>query len=559
MMKQIKYFSILFLGFFLLGACDNFLDPEPDGRKDEKLVFSEYTYALGFFANIYNDLPAGFHSVDGALEACMTDDAEHTDKLASVQSYNDGSWNKQSFTDAWLYTKYYASLRKLAIFQENVDDAKFIDPNTLNRSPGLNAVYQERFKAESFFLRAFFYFELVKRFCCVGIVPEKRLEINDELNLKRNTFDECVDYIVSNCDLAAASLPLRDEESTWIGHATKASALALKSRVLLYAASPLNNPSNDVDKWIKATKAAKAVMDLPGYGLLTGNKIKTSGMFEIWSDFYNQEVLFAMPYFVNNDLEFNNFPVGFQKGKGLTNPTQNLVDAFETINGENISLSSQYNAQKPYENRDPRFSYFIGHNGSVYNDREIETFIGGLDGLNKDQNSTKTGYYMRKFMNVDANLAKNTQSARHQWIHFRYAEILLNYAEAMNEAYGPTNTAESLSETALDAINQIRTRVEMPNLSSALSKDQMRERIQNERRIELCFEGHRAWDVRRWKKGELFSTPIKGMRITSDGSTLYYEVFDVEQRVFDVSKMYLMPIPQSEILKSDALEQNPNW
>lgn len=557
-MKQFKY-TIILLGLLTLGACNNFLDPEPDGHKDEDLVFSEYTYALGLFANIYGDLPTGFHSVGGAMEACMTDDAEHTDQLASVQNYNNGSWDKQNFTDSWLYSKYYGSLRKLAVFLENVDRAKFIDPNTYNRSPELNAVYQERFKAESYFLRAFFYFELVKRFGGVPIVPEQPLQVTDELNLPRNTFDECVEYIVSNCDLAAASLPLKDEETSWIGHATKASALALKSRVLLYAASPLNNPANETQKWIEAAKAAKAVIDLPGYGLITGDVIKKTGMFEIWNDFYNQEVLFAMPYFANNDLEFRNFPVGFQKGQGQTNPTQNLVDAFETSSGDPISKSSQYDAQDPYENRDPRLSYFIGFNGSVYNDRPIETFIGGLDGLNKDQNSTKTGYYMRKFMNVDADLKKNTKSTRHQWIHFRYAEMLLNYAEAMNEAYGPSNTGDGLSKTALEAINQIRNRASMPDLSSGLSKDEFREKVQNERRVELCFEGHRAWDIRRWKKGDLFNSPIKGMRITQNGSSYNYETFTVEQRVFDPSKMYLMPIPQSEILKADALEQNPNW
>jgi len=559
MKLQLKYLIILFLGLIVLGACNNFLDPEPDGRRDEKLVFTEYTYALGFFANIYGDLPTGFHPIDGAMEACLTDEAEHSDQMSSIQSYNNGSWNKQSFTDSWLWAKYYASLRKIAVFLDNVDDAKFVDPNTFNRSPELNGVYQERFKAESYFLRAFFYFELVKRFGGVPLVPEKRLQITDELNLPRNTFDECVAYIVENCDLAAQSLPVKDEESLWIGHATRASALALKSRVLLYAASPLNNPSNDTEKWISAAKAAKAVLDLPGYGLISGDVIKTSGMFEIWNNFYNQEVLFAMPYFNNNDLEFKNFPVGFQKGKGLTNPTQNLVDAFETSNGEPINQSAQYNAQDPYNNRDPRLSYFIGYNGSVYNTRPIETYIGGLDGLNKDQNSTKTGYYLRKFLNMNANLAKNTQVARHQWIHFRYAGILLNYAEAMNEAYGPSGSGNGLSENSLDAINQIRTRVGMSELNSGLNKDQLRERIQNERRVELCFEGHRAWDVRRWKKGEQFNEPIKGMRITSDDTNFNYEVFNVEQRVFDASKMYLMPIPQGEILKSDKLEQNPNW
>lgn len=558
-MKTLRYLSLILSGLFILVSCEDFLDPEPDGRKDETLVFSDYNYALGFFANIYSDLPAGFHSNTGAMEACMTDDAEHTEQLSPIQSYNDGSWNDQGFPDAWLYAKYYGSLRKLAVFLDNVDNAKFADPNTINRSPGINAIYQERFKAESFFLRAFFYFELVKRFGGVPIVPESRLQITDNLNLPRNTFDECVEYIVQNCDLAAASLPVKDVESQWIGHATKAAALALKSRILLYAASPLNNADGNTEKWIRAAEAAQEVLNLPGYGLITGDAIQSTEMFEIWTNFYNKEVLFAMPYFTNNNLEINNFPVGFQKGRGQTNPTHNLVDAFETSNGEPISESAEYDAQNPYENRDPRLGYFIGHNGSVYNDRAIETYIGGKDGLNKDAKSTKTGYYLRKFLNVDANLAENTQSTRHQWIHFRYAEILLNYAEAMNEAYGPAGTGSGLSKTSLVAINEIRSRVGMPDLSSSLSKDQLRERIQNERRVELCFEGHRAWDVRRWKQGELFNSPLKGMRITVNGAVLTYEAFNVENRIFDVSKMYLMPIPQHEILKSSALEQNPNW
>lgn len=563
-MQKVIFIVGLILIVFTTVSCEDFLDPEPDGRRTEEQIFQNYNYAIGYLANIYNDLPGGFHSIDGAMEACMTDDAEHSSVYSGVQQYNNGSWNPTSFPDAYLYSKYYAALRKLSIFIENVDTARFIEPNTYNRSPELNELYQKRYKAESYFLRAFFYFELVKRFGGVPIIPEHRLDLSDNLNRSRRSFDECVDYITTNCDLAAAILPETDSIAELIGHANKASALALKSRTLLYAASPLHNPNGDVAKWEAAALAASEVLKLPHYGLLTGD-FNTTLMLDVWSEFYNKEVLFAMPYSVNNNFEYQNFPVGFAGGNGLTNPTQDLVDAFEMGNGIPIDESSRYNPQNPYNRRDKRLKYFIGYNGSLgskYNDRYLETFVGGLDGLNKDQFATKTGYYIRKFINGSSDLVENTKAMRRSWVHFRYAEILLNYAEAMNEAYGPEGLSGVFTLTALEAVNQVRSRVSQVSIKSPIDRETFRKRLQNERRVELCFEGHRAWDVRRWKQGELFNMPVHGMRITIDtlqSPSEVYEIFEVEERIFDVSKMYFMPIPQNELLKSDSLVQNPNW
>jgi starch-binding outer membrane protein, SusD/RagB family len=564
-MKTLKYFIFLTVTIITAVSCENFLDPEPDGRKSEELVFNNYTYALGFFADIYNQLPYGFHNTGGAMEDCATDDAEHSDQLSVVQDYNNGSWNQLNFPDAYLYGKYYSSLRKLAIFMDNVDKARFIDPNMFNRSPQINKVYQERFKGESFFLRAFFYFELVKRFGGVPIVPERRLTLDDNLNLPRSTFDECVEYIVKNCDSAINRLPVKDTVSTWIGHATKASAYGLKSRILLYAASPLHNPTNDIERWKTSAAAAKEAIDIlsiNGYGLYTADPSVKEKLYPIWNEFYNKEVLFAMPYSNNNDFEYNNFPIGFENGRGLTNPTQDLVDAFEMSNGKlTTDPTSGYNPTLPYYRRDPRLAMVIGYNGQTYNNRAIETYIGGLDGLNKDQSATKTGYYIKKYINLNANLVENTGQARLSWVHFRYAELLLNYAEAMNEAYGPEVLPSGYTLTAMQAINQVRSRAGLSVLATGLAQDIFRTRLQNERRVELCFEGHRAWDIRRWKMGEIFNQPIHGMRVTNTGgTTLIFEKFEVEQRSFDVTKMYLMPIPQSEIAKSGGvLEQNPNW
>lgn len=555
------FYSLLsLLAALQLVACNAFLDPEPDGRKTESLIFSDYNYALGYFASLYAELPGGFHSMSDAMEACATDEAEHSLQTSAVQKYNDGSWNKQSFTDSWLYGKYYTALRKLAIFLENVDEARFIEPNTYNRNPELNVQYQQQYKNECYFLRAFYYFELVKRFGGVPIVPEdRRLELTDQLDLPRETYDRCVEYIIENCGLAANSLPEQYDDQSMMGHATKAAALALKCRVQLYYASPLNNPSNDTQRWKDAALSAKAILDMPQYGLMTGSTIESTKMFVVWNENYNKEVIFGMNYSNDNTLEKQNYPIGFLNAQGLTNPTQDLVDAFEMRDGRSIDASPDYDPQNPYANRDPRLEWFICYNGAQYGDRTIETYVGGLDGLNRDQTATKTGYYMKKFLNLTSDLVEDTKSARRQWIHFRYAEILLNYAEAMNEVYGPVAKTDGFTLSALEALNMVRQRSGMPAVSETIGQDEFRERVRNERRVELCFEGHRFWDVRRWKQGALFNQPIHGMRITRDGDAYRYETFEVEQRSFDESKMYLMPIPQDVMLKSPALEQNPGW
>jgi hypothetical protein len=193
-------------------------------------------------------------------------------------------------------------------------------------------------------------------------------------------------------------------------------------------------------------------------------------------------------------------------------------------------------------------------NGSVFKSpRVVETFIGGKDNVVSNVNTTKTGYYMRKFLYDAANWAVNLASnVRRPWVHIRYAEVLLNYAEALNEAQGPVTDVYT-------NINLIRTRAGMPVLPSGLTKDQMRLRIQNERRVELCFEEHRFFDVRRWKKGEeFFNKPVSGMRITKNGTMLTYEVFTVENRIF-TDKNYRFPFQQSELNRATKLVQNLGW
>ncbi len=414
---------------------------------------------------------------------------------------------------------------------------------------------------EAYFLRALYHFELMKRYGGV-IIANRTFKPDEVLDLPRNSFEEVVEQILADCDEAAAVLTpsIRDQSDGDKGRATQTAALALKARTLLYAASPLNNPSGDAAKWQAAADAARAVIDLNKHSLLTGNQTTPwSELANLWNystRAYNAEVIFASAADNVNSIELNNAPIGYDGARGRTNPTQELVDAFGMrSSGKPITdPASGYNPANPYNDRDPRLGLFIIVNGASFKNRPVEIYAGGRDNVPTNVNSTKTGYYLRKFLSESAAWGVGaTTNVRRPWVHFRYAEVLLNYAEALNEAQGPVADVYRY-------VNQVRARAGMPPLPTSLSKDQMRERIHNERRVELCFEDHRFYDVRRWKKGEqFFNKPVHGMRITRNGSNLSFERFQVESRAFS-EKMYRFPIPQFELnIASKNLEQNPSW
>ena len=391
------------------------------------------------------------------------------------------------------------------------------------------------------------------------------LSPTDTLNLPRNTYSEVVAQIVKDCDSAVIGLPLWNgvlgsqfDSLTWDdgdrGRATQTAALALKCRTLLYAASPLNNPTNDLTKWQAAADVAKQIMQYNVHTLLTGSDYQNYWDYDISTVTYNKEVIFATSALETNAIEQNNAPVGYSAANGICNPTQDLVDAFETNKGYPITDSrSGYNPQNPYFRRDPRLGYFIIVNGSSFKGRAVQTYQGGADNLPTNINSTKTGYYMRKFLSELAtwNSVPNV-TRRRPWIIFRYAEVLLNYAEALNEAQGPV-------QGVYDAINQLRTRALMPSLPTGISQDSMRTRIHNERRVELCFEEHRFYDIRRWKLGNVYlNGPVMGMNIIKSGSVLTYTPTSVANRVWN-DRNYFFPFDQAEIYKNPSLKQNPGY
>jgi len=562
-MKKI-ILKILFLSVVVvvISSCNKYLDPGYDEFLEEDEVFSSYNYSLNYVRTIYSYLPS-----DAYGETYMTDETKPSDDGSAYNIMNNGSWDSQTYVEAWKWGHYYAGIRRIHIFLDNVDSAIFIDPNTLKLTPAVNDTLRKQFRAEAKFLRAFYYFELLKRFgdpsinSGIPIVPEKVLTINDPLDFARNTYQECVDYIVKDCDEAAKILPNRQSSSDY-GRASKAAALALKSRLLLYAASPLANPSGDIEKWKLAAEAAKAVLQLPGYKLIDKATVQGNNMLSVFTEPNNNEVLFSSPVIQSNSLEWDNFPPSLG-GRGQINPTQDLVDAFETVLGYPITHEkSGYLPDNPYYRRDKRLQYFIVVNGSTIGNTTVDSYVGGKDGLSSLIGATKSGYYIRKFMDPNADVVNGRTVATHFWVHFRYAEMVLNYAEAMAQAYGTVTIPGGYTMSAYDAYKLIRDRAGLftpADYTKSLPINEFIERIRNERRVELCFEGHRFWDVRRWKQGEkYFNVPVHGMKITKSNSAFTYEVFKVEERVFD-SKMNAMPIPFSEIQKSKLLIQNNGW
>jgi hypothetical protein len=564
-MKIIKYILILLSPFACTG-CGDFLETDIETRYLEEDIFINYQRMSKAGYGVYTALfTFGFNRVSTAMLASACDEADHSDVNSTIHHFNTGTWSAASNPeDCW--NTLYTAIRQANLFLEdsrNYKDILYRDTSiAVNRE---NYHYQVRdiewLREEVRFLRAFYHFELLKRY---GGVPLMTKVIDDETvlkNMKRNSFDDCVDFIVGECDETA--LLLKDtwvgfDGNKWRGRATGVSALALKARTLLYAASPLNNPSNDPERWKKAVQAAHSVIASGFYSLHNNYR----GLFNLGNGSDNNpEVLFAVQRWNENSFEKYNYPPGYdQGGQAVTSPSQNLVDAYEMQStGKGISEpGSGYDPQNPYSGRDPRLGMSVIVNNSSFKGRNVECWIGGIDGTDKLRAST-TGYYLKKYVNENLNLTQN-QTSVHSWILFRYAEILLNYAEAMNEAFGPEDKAGFAmnAKTAVDAVRQ-RAGVNMPILPPGLSQDEMRERIRNERRVELAFEEHRFFDVRRWKiAGQTENMPVMAMQITKmEGNTFDYVVIKKEDRTF-ADYMYLYPIPEAEVLRS-SIEQNPGW
>lgn len=410
-------------------------------------------------------------------------------------------------------------------------------------------------KGELRFIRAFRYQDLIRNYGNVILMGDKVYNLGDNLQddalFTKSTLQQCFDYALAELDSAAKYLPQDNGDSWKPGRATKGAALALKSRLALYAASDLYKTGT----WEAAATAANAVIALNKYGIYGG------GYANLFLDANNNENIFARLYTKNANhthLEIANGPNSYG-GWGGNVPLQNLVDDYEMSNGKAITeAGSGYDAANPYANRDKRFYATISYNGATYRGATIETFTpGGKDSKDgpDNWNTSKTGYYLKKFMNDAYPLQNPWGNAGFQpWYYFRYAEVLLNYAEAANEAYGADVVPSGATLTARAAVNLVRARtgIEMPALAAGLSKDAMRAAVRYERRVELAFEEHRFYDVRRWMiAATTENVPAYGITITKNGNTLTYErKVALDGRKFE-TRNYFLPIPRTEIQASN--------
>lgn len=562
---QTKFFYTILIstGLFSMVSCKkDFLDIKATDRISEQALLADSSLFEKFVTNRYIGVRLQDKEGDGtnpgfgrgfeyAMWSSITDE--------SIYNNDDNTWLVQRGLLApentgiagTIWGRSYRSIRECNFALENLASVEMSED------------HKKLLKAELQFIRAFRYHDLIRNYGGIVLMGDKVYNLSDNLQdealFTRSSIKQSLDYVLAQLDEAAAGLP-KDNGGTWAsGRATKGAALALKSRLALYAASPLYNSGT----WADAVKAAQAVIDLNKYSLFTG------GYANLFYDANNSETIFARLYTKNaghTHLEIANGPNGYG-GWGGNLPLQNLVDDYEMNNGKPITdPTSTYDAQNPYVNRDPRFYATILYNGAAYRGSTIETFLpGGKDSKdgNENWNTSKTGYYLRKFINESYPLQNPWGNAGFQpWYYFRYAEILLNFAEAANEVGGPDAVPAGSTLSARAAINQVRSRtgVNMPPVTAATQSD-MRTAIQNERRIELAFEEHRFYDIRRWKIAEVTeSKPALGITITKSGSTLTYaNKVALDGRAFN-PRMYWLPIPRAEIQASgNKIEQNTGY
>lgn len=542
-----------------------------------------------FLLTVYSQVINGQNRIDNNYLDAATDDAVPTAAAISEPLTQIATGTYTSFTFGFgsgdnVWSACYAGIRSANVFINNIDVVPV--QATMPNIPNLSMKYA--WKNEARFLRAYFYFQLIERYGGVPLIGDKVFNVGDNVKLPRNTFEQCVNYIVGECDAIKDTLLTAPLATSNYGRVTKGAALALKARVLLYAASPLFNGTTliteakagntgigprvvtdpnivgyqvaDQNRWKLAADAANDVIALKAYSL---NPVFP----DIFLDYppSNNEVIFAKIVDAGTNVENKNGPIGFPaaNSNGYTSPTQDLVDAFPMLSGIDIhAANSGFKPDSPYAHRDPRLQQTVFVNEQVWLNTPLQLFQGGQSIPNSGVPQTVTGYYSHKFMG-ESERVNNYVSHNEDWTIFRYAEILLNYAEAKNEFSGP-------SPDVYQKLFEVRKRAGISQgngtygLTITADKAVLRGIIQNERRIEMAFEEQRFFDIRRWKIAPTQMNPYKhGVQIVkSVGETTinYINVLpDVYKQNTFTPNQYLQPIPYNEVIGNLQMQQNPGW
>ena len=552
--------ALFLLALILPASCVD-LDYTEQNTRDEEWTYEYFAEGIknmvfDVYAQVYNN---EFESNSAYFLAGATDEAQYALETGAINNYVNGGWSAANpYSRTW--TKCYTAIADVCMYLERLDQADITEwqynPNYSNWVQQM-----ELFPYELRFLRAYFYFELFRSYGDVPLVTTTLT--NAQANsITRTPADEIVKFIVDEIDAVAPYLPVSylTEVNSEVGRATRVAAYALKARTLLYAASPLFNPTNDRTKWEKAAEACKFVLDNAD---IWGLKLSAYGSLWGHDAFFNPELIFGLGRGESNSFEMANYPVGVENGSSGNCPTQSLVDRYEYQDngqtfGERYPGSIDLRAVDPYEGLDPRFALTVVKNGDDWpsngaQKKSIETFLGGFNAAPK-YGATPTGYYLRKYVDgACVTTADNQTRRRHTWILFRLGEFYLDYAEAVFNATGSANDA-TYGLTANEAVNVLRARpsVNMPKFTE--DGDAWVARYERERMVELAFENHRFWDVRRWKKGAQY---FKTIQVANISANLQLTRGTVTRQWDD--KYYFYPIPQTELKKNPNLTQNAGW
>ena len=615
--------SLFVLALLPLSCNDDFLDTQPLDKISSDATWADGPLSQAFIFNIYSFL--GYGGFEEQALAAISDEGMFTHAGRNINTFMEGAESPGSL--AWISPTYewgrmYLAIRQANIALENLPTATFND-----------AVLRDRLMGEAHFLRAYYYHQLLRYYGGVPLIS-RSYGLNEDYTIARNTFEECVNFIVQDLDKAASLLDGKGETA---GRASKLTAIALKARVLLYAASDLHDAATAQSKsstmgsysdialvaytsgdrtarWQAARDAAKAALDAGvGYkldlsapaareeGQRNYTSIAMGGQSAVGDAAAAVELIFQRTHTPEYTVEdawplggihygINNGPNGYHNWAGNT-PIQQLVDDYEMMDGSKFDWSNAAHSADPYANRDPRFYATIMYDGSNWKPRPAD--VAGLDPVNQIQtgyyddgngglingldtrespienwNGSRTHYYTRKFIDPDPGLPDNQSNAQTiPWPFIRYTEMALNYAEACIEL--------NQEDEARLWLNRIRFRAGMPAIDD--SGDALRQRLRNERRIELAYEEHRYHDGRRWMIGDMLGRGIKAINVKATlkpgktplapyrhDNTVYdytYTVYDNtenETRVWN-DKMYYRPISRDEINRNALLKQNPGY
>lgn len=567
--------ALLSLG---LTACSDQMDFDEVKINDIDYVKRDFDKVGKITTHIYRDLDYDLGQMySGASLSSATDEAVYSHQGNAIESYYNGSWSPTNANGSIWYTCWDA-ISYCNLYLDEFTELTFPD-HKYEKDYNDNMIKYENYQYEVRFMRAYFYFLLVRQYGGVPLIT-KYMNAEESNNQPRVSAEEIFAFIDKECDeikdliiqnYSGAYVSLENEP----GRVNNLGVLALRARAALYHASPLfSQGKTDAEKkelWHQAALRNKECIDACKERSMRLSKDYAS-LFT--TDNYmnsesTKELIFARRVAASNSFEKYNFPIGINEAGGGNCPTENLVSAYEMTNGLPITDdNSGYDPQNPYVGRDSRLAVTVAVNGEKWPTTlptdALETWVGGANSRSVPY-GTPTGYYLKKYVNGETKISgTGVTSTTHTWHLFRLGQVYLDYAEALfNYAGDGYSTPDGFTMSAAEAINLVRDRAGQPALPTGLGKDEFLKRYENERFVELAFEGHRMFDVRRWMKAREYFVDIKVMEITKTGDQLTFNPVTnpsyITKRTWGGDYQYLWPIPQAEVLKSGALEQNPGW